>query len=105
MGISTFQNDSQELAKSEEEKKNFFFFFSLCVCTRTAVKSTLISVCLRCVCLSVDLFQLHVRVTLLLLPVVLSQHKAGVKQMNQTPDISGKACYLGSLVRRWHFIR
>lgn len=100
MGISTFQNDSQELAKSREEKKNFLVLFSLslCVCTRTAVKSTLISVCLRCVCLSVDLFQLHIGVTLLLLPVVLSQHKAGVKQMNQTLDISEKAYYLGSLV-------
>lgn len=68
------------------------------------MKSALISVCLQCVCLSMDLFQLHVGVTPLLLLVVLSQQKAGVKQMNQTPDISGKACYLGSLVQRWRFI-
>lgn len=51
-----------------------------------------------------DLFQLHVGVTPLLLLVVLSQQKAGVKQMNQTLDISGKACYLGSLVQKWRFI-
>lgn len=102
MGISTLQSDSQELAKREEGKGKKIFF--LCVCTRRAVKSALISVCLQCVCLSMDLFQLHVGVTPLLLLVVLSQQKAGVKQMNQTPDISGNACYLGSLVRRWCFI-
>lgn len=102
MGISTFQNDSQELAKSEEEKKKILFLlFPVCLYT----KSTLISVCWRCVCVSLDLFQLHICVTLLLLPVVLSQHKAGVKQMNQTLHIPGKVCYLGCPVRSWHFIR
>lgn len=94
MGISTFQSDSQELAEREEQKEKKIF---LCVYTRRAVKSALISVCLQRVCLSVDLFQFHVGVRLLL-AVVWSQHKAGVKQMNQTAGISGKGCYLGALL-------
>lgn len=63
MGISTFQSDSQELAEREAQKEKEIF---LCVYTRRAVKSALISVCLQRVCLSVDLFQLHVGVRLLL---------------------------------------
>lgn len=50
MGISTFQNDSQELAKSKEEKKNFLFFFPVCLYTNSSEKH--INFCVFAVCLS-----------------------------------------------------
>lgn len=53
MGISTFQNDSQELAKSKEEKKNFLVLFSpLPVCLYTNSSEKHINFCVFAVCLS-----------------------------------------------------
>lgn len=52
MGISTFQNDSQELAKSEEEKKNFLFLlFPVCLYTKSSEKHINFGVLALCLCL------------------------------------------------------
>lgn len=52
MGISTFQNDSQELAKTEEEKKNFLFrLFPVCLYTKSSEKHINFGVLVVCLCL------------------------------------------------------
>lgn len=52
MGISTFQNDSQELVKSEEEKKNFLFLLlPVCLYTESSEKHINFSVLAVCLCL------------------------------------------------------